>query len=132
AIAETGQGGRIWVTAKRWLDGVAVSVTDSGPGIPDEIAGRVFEPFFTTKPEGKGTGLGLSICQGILKEHGGRLTLEAKPGAGATFIVELPGTTPPAAASVHAAEPGAPARMLRVLVVAVVPRIPHYLIDTLV
>ena len=131
AIAETGQGGRIWVTAKRWLDGVAVSVTDSGPGIPDEIAGRVFEPFFTTKPEGKGTGLGLSICQGILKEHGGRLTLEAKPGAGATFIVELPGTTPPAATSEHAAEPGAPARKLRVLVVDDEPHILHYMSATL-
>jgi len=131
AIAETGQGGRIWVTAKRWLDGVAVSVTDSGPGIPDEIAGRVFEPFFTTKPEGKGTGLGLSICQGILKEHGGRLTLEAKPGAGATFIVELPGATPPAAASEHAAEPGAPVRKLRVLVVDDEPHILHYMSATL-
>jgi len=131
AIAETGHGGRIWVTAKRWLDGVAVSVTDSGPGIPDEIAGRVFEPFFTTKPEGKGTGLGLSICQGILKEHGGRLTLEAKPGAGATFIVELPGTTPPAAPPEHAAEPGAPARKLRVLVVDDEPHILHYMSATL-
>ena len=131
AIAETGHGGRIWVTAKRWLDGVAVSVTDSGPGISDEIAGRVFEPFFTTKPEGKGTGLGLSICQGILKEHGGRLTLEAKPGAGATFIVELPGTTPPAAPPEHAAEPGAPARKLRVLVVDDEPHILHYMSATL-
>jgi len=131
AIAETGQGGRIWVTAKRWLDGVAVSVTDSGPGIPEEIAARVFEPFFTTKPEGKGTGLGLSICQGILKEHGGRLTLEAKPGAGATFIVELPGTTLPAAAPELATEPGAPARKLRVLVVDDEPPILHYMSATL-
>jgi len=131
AIAETGQGGRIWVTAKRWLDGVAVSVTDSGPGIPEEIAARVFEPFFTTKPEGKGTGLGLSICQGILKEHGGRLTLEAKPGAGATFVVELPGTTPPAAEPERAAEPGAPARKLRVLVVDDEPPILHYMSATL-
>ena len=131
AIAETGQGGRIWVTAKRWLDGVAVSVTDSGPGIPEEIAARVFEPFFTTKPEGKGTGLGLSICQGILKEHGGRLTLEAKPGAGATFIVELPGTTPPAAEPERAAEPRAPARKLRVLVVDDEPPILHYMSATL-
>jgi len=131
AIAETGQGGRIWVTAKLWLDGVAVSVTDSGPGIPEEIAARVFEPFFTTKPEGQGTGLGLSICQGILKEHGGRLTLEAKPGAGATFIVELPGTTPPAAEPERAAEPGAPARKLRVLVVDDEPPILHYMSATL-
>src|SRR2546427_5453976 len=117
----------MWVTARRWLDGVAVSVTDSGPGIPEEIAARVFEPFFTTKPEGKGTGLGLSICQGILKEHGGRLTLEAKPGAGATFIVELPGTPPPPAGAQHAAEPPAPARQLRGPVLDAEPPIPHYM-----
>src|SRR2546427_13061625 len=116
----------MWVTARRWLDGVAVSVTDSGPGIPEEIAARVFEPFFTTKPEGKGTGLGLSICQGILKEHGGRLTLEAKPGAGATFIVGLPGTTPPPAGPERAAEPRAPGPKLRVLGGGDEPPLPHY------
>jgi len=98
AIAAAGrpEGGHIRVTARPWLDGLAVSVADDGPGIPEELAPRVFEPFFTTKPEGQGTGLGLSICQGIVKEHGGRITLEPGPGVGATFTVELPrGTRTP-------------------------------------
>src|SRR5713101_533697 len=65
AIAAAGrpEGGHIRVTARPWLDGLAVSIADNGPGIPEELAPRVFEPFFTTKPEGQGTGLGLSICQ---------------------------------------------------------------------
>ena len=90
AAADRPGGGRIRVSARPWLDGVAVSVADDGPGIPEELVPRVFEPFFTTKPEGQGTGLGLSICQGIVKEHGGRITLDPGPGVGATFTVELP------------------------------------------
>src|SRR5437868_3376029 len=90
AIASDAASGRIWITAKRAQDVIAVSVTDSGPGISEEVAARVFEPFFTTKPEGEGTGLGLSICQGIRKDPGGRITLESRPGSGATFTVELP------------------------------------------
>src|SRR2546426_992374 len=77
AIASDAPSGRIWVAAKpqRAGAGVAVSITDSGPGMAEEIAAHVFEPFFTTKGEGEGTGLGLSICQGILTAHGGRPTL---------------------------------------------------------
>src|SRR3989441_8946984 len=96
AIASDAPSGRIWVAAKpqRAGAGVAVSITDSGPGMTEEIAAHVFEPFFTTKGEGEGTGLGLSICQGILKEHGGRITLDTKPGGGATVTVELPRGAP--------------------------------------
>src|SRR2546426_4392122 len=90
AIASDAPSGRIWITARRVRDSIAVSVTDSGPGMTEELAARVFEPFFTTKREGEGTGLGLSICQGIMKEHGGRITLDTRPGAGATFTLELP------------------------------------------
>src|SRR5207249_3613742 len=82
AIASDAPSGRIWITARRVRDSIAVSVTDSGPGMTEELAARVFEPFFTTKREGEGTGLGLSICQGIMKEHGGRITLDTRPGAG--------------------------------------------------
>jgi two-component system NtrC family sensor kinase len=130
AIGGTGKSGRIWVTARKWLDGVAVSVSDDGPGIPDEIAARVFEPFFTTKAEGEGTGLGLSICQGIVKEHGGRITLDSSPGAGATFTVELPG------ASRHSKPEEVPASAetttaLRILIVDDEPHILHYMRATL-
>jgi two-component system, NtrC family, sensor kinase len=69
---------------------VHVSVSDSGPGVPQEIAERIFEPFFTTKPEGQGTGLGLSICYRIAEEHGGTIRLDKGPDGGASFAVDLP------------------------------------------
>jgi signal transduction histidine kinase len=130
AIAGTGRPGHIWVTARKWLDGVSVSVSDDGPGIPEEIAARVFEPFFTTKAEGEGTGLGLSICQGIVKEHGGGIALDSSPGTGATFTVELPGRAPQAAPEAAAA-PSEPGPSLRILVVDDEPHILHYMKATL-
>ncbi|CBE67556.1 MAG: HAMP domain-containing protein [Candidatus Methylomirabilis oxygeniifera] len=71
---------------------VALSVTDTGPGIPEEIRTRIFDPFFTTKEVGKGTGLGLSICHGIIEEHGGALIMESSvaDGRGARFTMILP------------------------------------------
>ncbi|MGH7537345.1 MAG: ATP-binding protein [Gemmatimonadales bacterium] len=129
AIASTGRVGRITITAKRWLDGVAVSVADDGPGIPEELLPRVFEPFFTTKTEGAGTGLGLSICQGIVKEHGGRITLESGPG-GSTFTVELLSIGRPARPS-QTIEAVPAASALRVLVVDDEPHILHYMRATL-
>jgi len=131
AIASTGRpgGGRVAVHARRWLDGVAVEVTDDGPGIPEALHQRVFEPFFTTKPEGEGTGLGLSICMGIVKEHGGRITLQSAPGHGATFTVELPAAslTPLVAAAPEARSPSAG----RILLVDDEPHILHYMRATL-
>jgi two-component system NtrC family sensor kinase len=69
---------------------VQVTVSDDGPGVPPEIAGRIFEPFFTTKPEGQGTGLGLSICYRIAEEHGGTIHHEPVAGGGASFVLEVP------------------------------------------
>ena len=130
AIASDAPSGRIWITAKRAQDVIAVSVTDSGPGISEEVAARVFEPFFTTKPEGEGTGLGLSICQGILKEHGGRITLESRPGSGATFTVELP-VGLPAVRVEPAPVPRGESKPLHILVVDDEPHILHYMRATL-
>src|SRR5437879_1659294 len=130
AIASDAPSGRIWITAKRVQDVIAVGVTDSGPGIAEDVAARVFEPFFTTKPEGEGTGLGLSICQGILKEHGGRITLESRPGSGATFTVELP-VGVPAARAEPAPAPRGESTPLHILVVDDEPHILHYMRATL-
>src|SRR5207253_11235755 len=62
AIAADAPSGRFSVAAKPQRDGVAVSITDSGPGMTEEIAAHVFEPFFSTKGVGEATGLGLPIC----------------------------------------------------------------------
>jgi CheY-like chemotaxis protein len=69
---------------------VSLEVSDTGPGIRDEVRSRLFEPFFTTKPPGQGTGLGLSLCQGIVENHGGTIQAESEEGKGALFRVELP------------------------------------------
>ena len=69
---------------------VTVTVQDTGPGIPPGLEQRIFDPFFSTKDVGAGTGLGLSITYGILKDHHGSISVESRPGVGATFVVEMP------------------------------------------
>ena len=69
---------------------VVVEVEDNGPGIPSEVVPRIFDSFFTTKPRGIGTGLGLPISLGIIRSLGGQLTVDSRPGEGATFRVRLP------------------------------------------
>jgi signal transduction histidine kinase len=71
-------------------DWVWVEIQDSGQGIKPENLPRIFDPFFTTKPVGKGTGLGLSIAYGIVKKHGGNLTVSSELGVGTRFKVTLP------------------------------------------
>lgn len=71
-------------------DWFAFAVSDTGTGIDPDILPRIFEPFFTTKPNGQGTGLGLYIAEGIVRQHGGRITAENDTGGGATVTVVLP------------------------------------------
>ncbi len=91
AIDAIGQDwGAIEITTGVIGDTAIVDVTDTGPGIPEEVLPRVFNPFFTTKPVGKGTGLGLSICYGIVKKMGGEITINSTIGVGTTFHIRLP------------------------------------------
>ncbi|MDA1129163.1 MAG: PAS domain S-box protein [Chloroflexi bacterium] len=67
-----------------------VSIRDDGPGIPEDLLGKIFDPFYTTKEVGSGTGLGLSVSMGILSQHSGRIWAESTEGAGTTFHIDLP------------------------------------------
>lgn len=81
-------GGRIALAAIRRGDMLAISVRDSGPGVPKSLQERIFEPFFTTR--GQGTGLGLAIARGVARAHGGGIDLHSESGQGAEFIITLP------------------------------------------
>lgn len=81
--------GILHITTSHSGNQVQVSVTDNGPGIPEDIASKIFEPFFTTKAVGKGTGLGLDIAHNIVQQHKGRLQVQSVPG-NTTFTVSLP------------------------------------------
>ncbi|MEA3435548.1 MAG: ATP-binding protein [Thermodesulfobacteriota bacterium] len=70
-----------------WLN---IEISDTGPGIPEDVLPHIFNPFFTTKEEGKGTGLGLSMVYGIVENHEGKIAAKSKPGQGTTFIIEFP------------------------------------------
>jgi PAS domain S-box len=90
SIAESASATRRISISSRSTDDatVEVVVSDTGPGVPDDIAPHLFEPFVTGKPGG--VGLGLAICRTILREHGGELWLDRARGSGATFIFSLP------------------------------------------
>jgi two-component system NtrC family sensor kinase len=91
ADAMSGQG-QITVASRPTAqeDGIILTFTDTGCGIPPEIRDKIFEPFFTTKPPGKGTGLGLSIVYGVIQRHGGTIAADSPPGGGTTFTIRLP------------------------------------------
>jgi PAS domain S-box-containing protein len=69
---------------------INLTVKDSGCGMTPEVTERIFDPFFTTKKMGEGTGMGLSVVHGIIKSHGGTITVKSSPGKGSEFSVFLP------------------------------------------
>ncbi len=87
---------------------VMVSVSDTGSGMPPDIAARAFEPFFTTKEVGKGSGLGLSMVFGFVKQSGGHVEIESEVGCGTTVRLYLPRSAERAGAETAADEPPAP------------------------
>ena len=82
------RGGILTLCTEAREDGVCLSVSDTGGGIPQEMLNRIFEPLYTTKK--KGSGLGLMIVQRIVRDHGGRIQLESNVGQGTTFRIWLP------------------------------------------
>jgi signal transduction histidine kinase len=80
-------------TTKSLGDKVEIRIRDNGTGIPTEVKEKMFNPFFTTKPAGEGTGLGLSMSHDIVvKQHGGKIDVDTKPGVFTEFIITLPRT----------------------------------------
>jgi histidine kinase len=81
---------KVVITTKKLSDKIEISITDNGPGIPDEIKDKILQPFFTTKKGKDGTGLGLSITHDIIKAHGGELSIQNNHESGVTFVISLP------------------------------------------
>ncbi len=69
---------------------IKLRISDSGHGMEQKIVDRIFDPFFTTKERGEGTGMGLAVVQGIVKSHGGTITVDSAIGEGSSFDVYLP------------------------------------------
>jgi len=83
-------GGTVGLATLVKSESVLITVSDTGPGIDEEVAAKVFEPFFTTKPAGQGTGLGLSVTYGIIQDHGGDISVKRAESGGAKFVITLP------------------------------------------
>ncbi|MEW6218270.1 MAG: ATP-binding protein [Thermodesulfobacteriota bacterium] len=90
AVEAMPAGGRVSITGQCLGDQVEIAISDEGAGIPPAQLGRIMDPFFTTKEPGKGTGLGLFVSYWIVRQHGGMLRLENRPGGGATAFITLP------------------------------------------
>jgi len=88
AVERGGADKRIRVASYAAKNRVCVSVSDSGPGIPEDMADKIFDPFFTTRSDG--SGIGLSIAQRIVVDHGGTITVGRSEWDGAEFVVDLP------------------------------------------
>ncbi len=89
ALKAMPSGGRLVVEARAGGDGVAVSFSDTGPGIPKEVGKRLFQPFHRARRDRSGTGLGLFISQTLVARAGGTIELDSRPGKGTTFVVRL-------------------------------------------
>jgi two-component system NtrC family sensor kinase len=90
AIDAIGKDGAVSVKSIADKSEIRITITDTGPGIPESMQKKVFDPFYTTKSTGKGTGLGLWISYSIIEKMGGKLALQSKEGQGASFTIRLP------------------------------------------
>lgn len=83
-------GGTITIDTEAVPDLDVIRISDTGPGVPEDLREKIFEPFFTTKPVGAGTGLGLAIAYSVVQAHSGSLAVETAPGGGACFVIGIP------------------------------------------
>jgi signal transduction histidine kinase len=91
AVTQSGRGApRISIDIFDTDDGIAIRVSDNGPGVPADLRTRIFDPFFTTKGAVDGVGLGLFVAEGLVRSAGGRLSLDESGSSGATFAIDLP------------------------------------------
>ncbi|WP_338864103.1 ATP-binding protein [Myxococcus stipitatus] len=109
AVDASPEGARVELEADAVDGHIHVRVLDRGHGIPPELAQRVFEPFFTTKQPGEGTGLGLALVAGIVREHGGTIQVDSRPGGGTSVTVSLPDARGTEESDVRRPGPGAAA-----------------------
>ncbi len=84
-------GGKLRVSAQNARLGIEIRIADTGTGIEEKNLERIFEPFFTTKA--RGTGLGLAISRKIVEDHGGRITVDSRPGEGTSFRITFPASS---------------------------------------
>jgi len=91
--AMTDSGGILSIKSMEESDGLVVSISDTGIGIPQKNLSRIFDPFFTTKEVGTGTGLGLSVSYGIIERLGGRIEVQSEINKGTTFTIVIPKNT---------------------------------------
>ena len=105
-------GGRLTISTDVAADGtVALSVDDTGPGIPKELRCQIFEPFFTSKPQG--TGLGLPLAAHIVRDHDGEIVFGPAPGGGARFTITLPPSRSESGPCACSPRPAAPVEVAR-------------------
>ncbi len=116
AIREDRGSGLIKISTQTDGHLIQATITDTGPGIPEDVCDRIFDPFFTTKEVGKGTGLGLSVCFGVAEDHGGRIWAETGRESGARITLEIPVVKSSEAES-EQASPELNARLGKVLLV---------------
>jgi signal transduction histidine kinase len=93
-------------------DEVQIDIGDAGVGIPPDVLPQIFDPFFSTKEQENGVGLGLAVVYGIVRRHGGQISVESKVGQGTVFHLRLPRQPKPAAETIsdrsEGGEQGAP------------------------
>jgi signal transduction histidine kinase/CheY-like chemotaxis protein len=94
ALQAMPEGGTLRITTDADEESVFATVTDAGVGMDEATRRRIFDPFFTTRPVGEGTGLGLSVAYGIVRQHGGSITVTSQIGAGSSFTISLPHVEP--------------------------------------